>query len=133
MMTGVPLLVLCFLTMNRFLDGDIKLGLIFAASTAFVGLFFALVLVRTKIWFNRESDHIAIRKRTVRGTTTAFYKVSDLRSAVVQTTNSGDTSTHRCALMFSDETVPLTRAYTSGKAADHAADAINGWLSAHHS
>ena len=124
---GFAVLILLYATMDALLGGDLKTGLLLVFMSAFAALFLFLVVVRTKIWLNAKTGNIALRSRSMRGTKTAFYNLADLQEAKVQTSQ-GETETHRCALVFTDQTVPLTKVYSSGKGADLAMNAINDWL-----
>lgn len=108
-------------------------AIMFACGPIFVGLFFAIFVRRDDLVLDRSRDLIELRHATVRGRHKVRHDLRNLEQAVIQTHDSGKgVPTHRVAIVLNGGmdagTHPITPVYTSGYAAERAANAINAWL-----
>lgn len=112
-----------------------------ATGVAFVlgGLFFGVVfnmafIRRTQLILDAPRTRVELRRRSWFGYKRWTWDLKYLERAVLETSRSGDTDTHRAALIINggmDEGVhPITLVYSSGRGAQRAKDAINNWLAA---
>ncbi|MEM7520359.1 MAG: hypothetical protein AAF307_04915 [Pseudomonadota bacterium] len=89
---------------------------------------------RTQVILDQTRALVELRRRSWLGYSSMTWELRYLAGALVQTSNSGDTPTHRAVLNISggmDEGVhPITLVYSSGKGAHLAEAAINDWLAA---
>ena len=111
------------------------MGAAFIGGGLFFGVVFNMVFTRrTQLILDRPANKVELRRRSWFGYSRLSWELQYLQEAVVQTSRSGDTDTHRAALVISggmDAGVfPVTLVYSSGRGAKRARDAINGWLSA---
>ncbi|MEJ6397371.1 hypothetical protein [Yoonia sp. 208BN28-4] len=120
-------LVLLGVGMSMIFGGQAIKGIFVFGLGLLVGAALTLIARRARIYLNRPLDLLEIRTRTFRGNTIDRHRLSDLRTAIVQSMG-GDKQTHRLAFMLDTTTVPATGAYTSGNKAHLARDAVNAWL-----
>ena len=111
------------------------LGLMFMAAGLGVAIGFNMIFIRrTQLILDQPRNLVELRRRSWFKYYTMTWKLEFLDRAVVQTSRSGDTDTHRAALVIGggmDEGVhPITMVYSSGRGARRAEEAINSWLGA---
>ena len=102
---------------------------------AFMGVLALFLFTRrVQIIFDRPSDSVTIRRRSMRGTTEVKHKLSNLGEAVVETMSGDGADTYRVSLVLTDGMSagrhPVTGYYVSGKSAPRLAQEINAWLNA---
>ena len=100
-----------------------------------IGFGFNMIFIRrTQLILDRPRNLVELRRRSWFGYTKMTWRLDYLHRAIVQTSSSGDTDTHRAALVIRDGmdagTHPITLVYSSGRGARRAVDAINEWCAA---
>ena len=115
------------------LSADLTLGLAFMAGGLGIGIGFNMIFVRrTQLILDRPGNYVELRRRSWLGYSRMTWELRYLDRAIVETSHSGDSDTHRAALVFDGGmdagTHPVTLVYSSGRGAERAQDAINGWL-----
>ncbi len=93
---------------------------------------------RTQFIFDGPGNLVEMRRKSLLGFSKHRWALEHLDGAIVQSSRSDKTTTYRAALVFGGGmdagavpgTVPVTFAYSSGKGADLAANAVNRWLAA---
>ncbi len=90
---------------------------------------------RNQLVLDRAGGQVLMRRRSLLGYSERRFELAHLDKAVVQTSRSGDSDTHRMALVFGRGaqvgTHPFTLVYTSGRGARRGADTVNAWLERH--
>ncbi len=128
----VALLVMIGIGIAQIAAGEVLVGLAFAVlggGFAFGGM---LVFVRrNQLVLDRAGGQVLMRRRTFLRYSEQRFALEQLERAVVQTSRSGDTDTHRMALVIGGAVHPFTAVYTSGRGARRGADAVNDWLARH--
>jgi hypothetical protein len=132
----VILLVFVGIGIERLFAGAVLEGLGFAILGGGFVLGGMVVFVRrNQLVLDRPGGQVLMRRQTFVTYTERRFELADLDKAVVQTSRSSDSDTHRMALVFDRGakvgTHPFTSVYTSGRDAQRAADAVNGWLARH--
>ncbi len=116
---------------NMILSGEL-LGLLVIATAAMPLLFMFIFVRRVQVVFHRPEGWVEIRRQNMRTRSTVRHELSEISGASVQTSQSGDSPTHRVVLNIpkgqSAGEHPLTIYYVSGRGSERAASAINGWL-----
>lgn len=112
---------------------DPVMGLIFTGGGLVFGIGFSMAFIRrTQLILDRQSGLVELRRRSWFGYSKMIWELRHLSEAYVQTSNSGDTPTHRAALVIDGGmdagTHPVTLVYSSGSGARRATKAINDWL-----
>ena len=110
-------------------------GLIFMLGGLGMALGFNMIFIRrTQLILDAGRGQIELRRRGWINHTVMTWELRYLERALVQTSRSGDTDTHRAALVISggmDAGVhPITLVYASGGGARRAVEAINRWHAA---
>lgn len=100
-----------------------------------VGVGFNMIFIRrTQLILDRPRNLVELRRRSWLGYSVLSWSLEHLGGAVVETSHSGDTDTHRAALVIRGGmdagTHPITLVYSSGRGARRAVDAINDWCAA---
>lgn len=120
---------------NALFSGDIQTGLrVLVIGGGFGALFFAAFVSRDQLVLDRRDNRVEMRRRTLFRQTSIRHDLRYLRRAIVQTSRSDNSDTHRMTLELDGGMDPglhpFTTAYTSGKGARRGADAVNAWLAA---
>lgn len=107
-------------------------GIAFILAGAVIVTVFNLAFIRrTQLILDRPRNLIELRRKSFLGYSSRTWELQYLDKAVVETSRSSDTNTHRAALVISDGmdagTHPVTLVYSSGSGARRSADAINSW------
>jgi len=129
---SIPLFV--FLVVGIFtIKTDLSTGLVFVVGSLIMGVVFNLAFIRrTQLILDRSRNLVELRRRSMLGYKKRTWELGYLDRVVIQSSNSGDSTTYRAAMVFSDGmdagTHPITLVYSSGSGADRAAGAINRWL-----
>ncbi|MGJ8615259.1 MAG: hypothetical protein ACSHWS_00375 [Sulfitobacter sp.] len=115
------------------LQAEIFVGIAFIVGGSVIGIVFNLAFIRrTQLILNRTDNLVELRRKSLLGYKRRTWELEFLNSAIVQSSYSGDTNTHRAALIFDDGmdagTHPITLVYSSGSGAERAMTAINTWL-----
>lgn len=126
----LPILGAAGFTVYSIIDGDFLRTLIGSGITLFTAIFPVAFIRRVQLILDRGTGKVTLRRRGFINQTEDIFALSDLRQAYVQTSNSGDTKTHRPALDLDGQPhgVPILLVYTSGRGAGRDRDAINAWL-----
>ncbi|MEP5729033.1 MAG: hypothetical protein ABJL67_06635 [Sulfitobacter sp.] len=108
-------------------------GLLFIMGGLIIGFGFNVIFIRrTQLILDAPRDLVELRRRSWIKYTAITWQLHHLERAIVETSQSGDTPTHRAALVFNggmDAGIhPMTLVYTSGRGAARAESAINRWL-----
>ncbi|MFK7836027.1 MAG: hypothetical protein AB8B60_07395 [Sulfitobacter sp.] len=111
------------------------MGVIFMLGGLAIGVGFNIIFIRrTQLILDAPRNLVELRRRSWIKYYTMTWELSYLDHAIVETSNSGDTPTHRAALVISGGmdagTHPITLVYSSGRGARRAESAINTWLAA---
>lgn len=114
---------------------DFSMGLLFILGGLIFGVGFNMIFVRrTQLILDAPRNLIELRRRSWIRYSAMTWELRYLDRAIVQTSHSGDTPTHRAALIINGGmdvgTHPITLVYSSGSGAKRAADAINRWHAA---
>ena len=120
---------------NALFSGDIQTGLlVLILGGGFGALFFAVFVRRNQLVLDRRDNRVEMRRRTLFRQTSIRHDLRHLRRAIVQTSRSDNSDTHRMTLELDGGMDPglhpFTSVYTSGKGARRGADAVNAWLTA---
>ena len=115
---------------------EMALGLMFITAGLGIAIGFNMIFVRrTQLILDTARNLVELRRRGWLGYSSRTWELRYLERAVVETSRSGDTDTHRAALVISDGidagTHPVTWVYSSGRGAERAMNAVNGWLDSH--
>lgn len=110
-------------------------GVIFIFAGLFFGIVFNMVFIRrSQLILDAPRALVELRRRSWFGYKRWTWDLRYLDRAIVQTSSSGDSDTHRAALVIDggmDAGIhPITVVYSSGRGADRARSAINSWLAA---
>lgn len=113
-------------------------GLAFIAGGLGIAIGFNMIFVRlTQLILDKPRDLVELRRRGWLEYSSLTWELRYLDRAIVETSRSGDTDTHRAALVISGGmdagTHPITWVYSSGRGASRAMNAVNGWLDSHRS
>ena len=111
--------------------GDLQ-GVMFAMTFVAMGLLAMWAFLRrVQVVFDRDQNTIDIRRKSLTRQTRVEHKLSYFGGAQVETSNSGDTATHRPVIHLnggmSQGIHPLTKTYYSGSGAKRAVATINDW------
>ena len=117
------------------IGSDFTMGALFILGGLIIGIGFNMIFIRrTQLILDAPRNLIELRRRSWIRYSAMTWELRYLHSAIVQTSHSGDTPTHRAALIISGGmdagTHPITLVYSSGSGADRAATAINRWHAA---
>ena len=107
-------------------------GAIFALCGLGIAVGFNMIFIRrTQLILDRSRQLVELRRRSWFGYSRMTWDLRHLSGAIVQTSRSGDTDTHRAALVFDGGmdagTHPVTLVYSSGRGARRAKEAIDAW------
>ncbi|MGC1503218.1 MAG: hypothetical protein WA782_03660 [Sulfitobacter sp.] len=108
-------------------------GLAFMAGGLGIAIGFNMIFVRrTQLILDTSRNLVELRRRGWLGYSSQTWELQYLERVIVETSRSGDSDTHRAALVISDGmdagTHPVTWVYSSGRGAERAQNAVNGWL-----
>lgn len=99
---------------------------------AFLSIFLVTFARRDDVILDNTRSTVEMRHATFLGRKTVKHALMHLERAIVQTSHSDGSDTHRVALVLSGGmdlgTHPVTEVYASGSAAARAAETINNWL-----
>ncbi len=128
---GAAVLVSVAIGLNMVVAGDLS-GLWFIVGATMSLMFMFIFVRRVQVVFHRPEGWVEIRRQNLRGRSTVRHSLSEISGVTVDTSNSGDTPTHRVVLHIPEGQSagehPLTHYYTSGRGSKRAAKAINDWL-----
>lgn len=118
------------------LDSEPGMGLAMSAGGLAMTVGFNMIFVRrAQLILDRERNLVELRRRGWLGYSSRTWALDALDRAIVQTSRSGGSDTHRAAFVIGRGmdagTYPLTWVYSSGRGAERAEQAINGWLDSH--
>ncbi len=128
------ILIFVGLGMWLFSTGELG-GIVFILIGGVTGsIFFALMVRRTQVIFDRNSDQVTMRERSVFGYKETHREFSDLiRAELEQQVGREGNKTYRPVLVFrsrgAEVPVPLVRVFTSFGGA-RVVEEINNWLDA---
>lgn len=129
--------ILIFVGIGLFLIAEgILAGLLFAIIGGGLGFAaFAMFVRRVQLIFDRRSQTITQRIRSLFGYSEVQYKLADLSHAMLETTTSSKGSVlYRPTLVLdagmSAGPLPIVEVYTNTSGPKRIADAINAWLAA---
>jgi len=113
---------------------ELLIGLVFAGTGLLMGTVFILAFIRrTQLILDRPRNLVELRRKSMLRYLRMTWGLDELDRAILQTSNSGDSTTYRVALRIDKGmdagTHPVTLVYTSGTGGERAVDAINAWLS----
>ncbi|WP_281981018.1 hypothetical protein [Thalassorhabdomicrobium marinisediminis] len=116
-------------------SGDVVAGLVVILIVgAFFGLFLWAFVRRNQLILDRTAGTLTHRRRTLRGYRETVHELAHLQEAVIQSSSGSGSNTHRMAYVLGGGmdvgTHPFTEVYTSGRGAQTAVQAVNGWLAA---
>ncbi len=131
-LVGMVLVVVGY-GLETFLNGDTFTGLMTVLLGGGIGgLFIAIFVRRNQLVLDRRDNRLELRRRTLFRHTRVRHDLRHLRRAIVETARGDKKDTHRMTLELTggmDAGLhPFTEVYTSGRGAQRAADAVNGWL-----
>ena len=138
---NIPWLIGSFLVIFILIFVGIGLGMVFSGEWA--GLIFVLAgggvgalcfiafVRRMQMIFDRPSDTILIRRRSVFGYSQTRLKLSELDRVTIETsTTSKGARVTRPTMIMTDKTrIPIVAAYTNTGGPERIRDAITDWLS----
>lgn len=132
---GIMALIFVGIGITQVLDGELG-GLVFVlAVPPFMALFFFIFVRRTQLVLHGPEGWVEIRQRTLLGFNAIRHDLAEIERAIVETSRSSDSDTHRVTLIIPEGQSagrhPVTQVYTSGGGAERAANAINHWLEGH--
>ncbi len=109
------------------------MGIAFMLGGLGIAVGFNIIFIRrTQLILDRTRNLVELRRRSWIKYYTMSWQLNFLDRAIIQTSRSGDTDTHRAALVITGGmdagTHPITLVYSSGSGARRAASAINDWL-----
>lgn len=130
---GVMMLAFVGAGLSMLTTDEWVLGLFFSVGGGLFFVFFFWAFVRrNQLILDRHAATLTLRRRTLTGYRETVHELQHLERAIVETSRSDKTNTHRMALVLKGGmdagTHPFTSVYTSGRGADRAADAVNAWL-----
>lgn len=130
----INLFALIFLAVGLFMIPEqLLIGIIFTLGGLLIAGAFNLAFARrTQLILDRTANRIELRRRSLLAYYRQIWTVQDVTRAILQTSMSGDSPTHRAALEVhvygQDEIHPVTLVYTSGQGPSNAVVQINNWL-----
>ena len=96
-------------------------------------LFLYIFVRRVQVVFFRPEGWVEIRRATLRGKSKTRYDLDEVKRAVLESTQSDNSTLYRVTLMLEKGGVsgpmPLTQAYSNTGNHRQVTDAINAWLS----
>jgi len=127
---------LIFVAVGMFIMADefwVGVGFISAGLISIV-VFNLAFTRRTQFIFDRPTNRVEMRRKSLLGYSKRNWELAHLERAVIETSRSDTSNTYRAALGFVGGMEPgavrITLVYASGKGAERAANAVNGWLAA---
>lgn len=119
-----------YAAVNLWMDGNLRDAAIFAGLGAGGSLVLGLVATRKfTVTLDRTTGVVHVRNTTATGTRVRAAPLTSLKTAHLQTTNTGDLQLYRLILQFHDRDAwVVTRMYTSGDGTIHAVETINTWI-----
>lgn len=130
----INLFALIFIAVGLFtLPEELLIGLAFTLGGLLIAVAFNFAFARrTQLILDRTANRIELRRRSLLAYYRQIWTVEDVTGAILQTSMSGDSPTHRAALEIHvygrDEVHPVTLVYTSGAGPADAVTQINNWL-----
>ncbi|MFK7744401.1 MAG: hypothetical protein AB8B47_05065 [Roseobacter sp.] len=112
----------------------VKAGAAFALSLALLAPTLWFATERIDVCFDTETNRVSLKTRRFTGEQEETYKLSALKSAIVETYKgpAETAGSHRVALVIetaaTDDQIPLTKGYAGGRNAAALANRINTWL-----
>ncbi|MCX7558614.1 hypothetical protein OS190_03485 [Sulfitobacter sp. F26204] len=109
------------------------MGFAFIGGGLFFGILFNLAFIRrTQLILDGPRNLVELRRRGWLNYVSMTWELRYLDRAIVESSNSGDSTTYRAAFVINGGmdagTHPVTLVYSSGRGAKRAKDAINAWL-----
>ena len=126
------ILIFVGLGLNLVISGEILPGVMFAVvGGGLGGLAFVGFVRRTQLVLDAPGDTVTLRSRSMLGYKLREFRLSEVDSAFAEAPSDSDTKgVYRPVLLLkSAERVPILLAFTSGRGARVAAQAINDWMS----
>lgn len=127
----IMMLVMLGIGLDMILSGN-PFGLLVMAAMVIPLLFIFIFVRRVQVVFHRPEGWVEIRRQNIHRRSTVRHSLSEISSASVDTSHSGDSPTHRVILHILDGQSagdhPLTQYLVSGNGSHRAAEAINDWL-----
>lgn len=129
----LPILGAAGFTVYSIIDGEVLHALAGSGIVLFTAIFPVAFIRRVQLILDRAADRVTLRRRGFLKQTEDVFALKDLRQAFVQSSNSGDTTTHRPALDVKGHPhgVPILLVYSSGRGAGRDRDKINAWMDRH--
>lgn len=130
----VTIFGLVFLGVGLFIvSSEPGVGHAFIAGGLGISIGFNMIFVRrTQLILDTTRNLLELRRRGWLGYSSRIWELRYLERVIVETSRSGDTDTHRAALLINGGmdagTHPITWVYSSGRGAERAQNAVNGWL-----
>ncbi len=113
-------------------DGELIGVLVGLGGVPFFALFLVAFVRRVQVVLDRRAGTATVKRRGLVRSSGEQIDLHRLRKAVVQTSRSSDSDTHRPALLIAgrDEALPILFVYSSGRSAGRDVRRINDWLEA---
>lgn len=130
----INLFALVFVAVGLFMLPDqLLVGIAITLGGLLMAVAFNLAFARrTQLILDRTANRIELRRRSLLAYYRQVWSVKDVPRAILQTSMSGDSPTHRAALEVHlygrNEIHPITLVYTSGQGPSGAVAQINDWL-----